>query len=278
MRKILFLLIIIFNLFGLTCCDNGSYDLQKDIENIYKLKKEEIIIIDPIPSLSLGSQINNLESKSYYLAKTNFDKIYILCGYVDSDKYVGINRTLEYYENLTWIKYKEINEVTDQFNGKIISDLFMVFDITIKKDILNNINFINSNKFSFKYYCDIEENYKNKSEIKKPYEEFIIWYNNNLKKMDNICLNVYDMKHTFEVMKTNRTYYVIFDDKISYEDSNIIKYLLKENSGKYYDLFEKVIISDDKLIKYVEIDNGSNYYLYKAKIKLEDFIKICKGK
>lgn len=80
MRKILFLLIIIFNLFGLTCCDNGSYNLQKDIENIYKLKKDEIIISDPIPSLSLGSQINNLESKSYYLAKTNLIK-YIF--YVD---------------------------------------------------------------------------------------------------------------------------------------------------------------------------------------------------
>ncbi len=279
MKKLFICLIVIINLLSLSCCNKDDFNLQEDIKNIYFFTKNEGVIVEPLPLHTLEQQIRNLETKTYYLVETNFDKTYILCGYVEKEEYKILERNLEYYENLTWIKYGELDEITESYDDKIISDLFIVYDFTIKKDILKKFRHIDNR--SFKYYLNIKEDFENNLEIEKPYNQFLIWCYEDFGKMQQegtkkLIFNSYDMQHTFEVNKANKDNYIIMNDKMVYEESNNIKYLLKGESGIYYDAIEKVAFNDDELTQYIEVNNGENYYLHKVKIKLKDFAEICK--
>ena len=97
MKKLFICLIVIMNLLSLSCCNKDDFNLQDDIKIINQSNYGLGTIVDPMPPHTLELQIRNLEIKTYYLVETNFDKTYILCGYIEKEEYKILERNLDLF-------------------------------------------------------------------------------------------------------------------------------------------------------------------------------------
>ena len=127
-----------------------------------------------IDSITAG----NKDQYTFYLSKLNLDKYYILSSYTtidniktkDERKEMTSNKLMNYYGNLTWVKYKTKEDIQEEYNELILVESYIVSSITIIKDIISDKTY---NK-KLNYYKILDENIKEDENI------FNCWFTQHL--------------------------------------------------------------------------------------------------
>ena len=290
MKRLIIILIVLDLIFLINGCKNNNHqnNLNNDISNIVSMSNEEIEK-NSIITFGFERQIELIQEGHYtfYTAKINTSKYYIIGGYVKESEYLPKRARLGYYyENLTWVNYDDLSKVQETYNDLIISDVYLVFDIKIKKDVVNNKRY-NDN---YKYYLDATSNYINNEPItnefidsKIYYKDALIWYESNLNELEDVYF--YYMRSDeskFEVYNKNIfKSYVVFPTAYKEVNNNVEKtgtldWYLDYGLGSYCDKVKEHLIEEPKLTE-TFIDGDTTTIVYKSIIDLNKFIEITVG-
>ena len=135
---------------------------QDDIDFILMLHGEtrnDRAICDPLMSYDLQG-ILTAGKNGHSILLAHFDNPYIICAYLKSDasKY-EINKWGDYKFDITkyvWYKFYSSEQIVDEIdNMERTKDIYLLYDSTIKRDIVNGVEY---NK-NCKYYMEYKSEY-----------------------------------------------------------------------------------------------------------------------
>lgn len=269
---------------------------EKDIQNIKKISlrtddKYDLIIF----SYDLKEECINygLGGKTFYTnyyCKNDVDNYYIVSTYVDEDKYIKPRDRLrgdsDYYSNVEWIRYESLEDVQKEYNGKMISDLFMVYDVTIVKDLIHDIDY----NIECKYYREIRHAFIYDLEIRdyNIYPDFILWDLRDMENTDNIFFTDLTFKTSVSeayINEESEIFYVFNSYVIEIPSENYIRYRSREifpfdALDPYFLEISEYLIDASFLneIRYYFDEYRDIVYCQKVMIKAKDLKEIILGR
>ena len=276
MKRNLIFIILIMMFFCLTGCNKEKEidkDLEEDIKVLSKLGMEGSgaesgSAGDSPADAYLGGNIRMSIMfpgiHGFYTGKIDYSKIYVLCAYIEEAKEVGRYQRFtvpHYYDDVTWVKYEKEEDIKETYKKLILTDTFIVYSITIYKDIISNEEYNQTYKFYYNIYYG--DQFAIRPEIYSSNGEFLIQFEKNIDQIDHCEIRGIDYGAAiFYWVDYLDMRGLTFDDDTTYVK---IKYKYVINR---YDLND-YIIEEYSYEKDGEIINETQY-----KIKLEEIIKI----
>ena len=280
MKRNLVFIILIMMFFCLTGCNKEkeiNKDLEEDIKVLSKLGMEGSgaesgSVGDSPADAYLGGNIRMSIMfpgiHGFYTGKIDYSKIYVLCAYIEEAKEVGRYQRFtvpHYYDDVTWVKYEKEEDIKETYKGLILTDTFIVYSITIYKDILTNEEYNQTYKLYYDKYYESSYTYrKGKPEVFNPEGEYLISGVSFNHILDYINRYYHKFDHIFFEWGNSDEYM----QKIVYEDNEPYVIIKKDELIGCDDLQEYIIKEEYSYEKDGEIINTTQY-----KIKLEEIVK-----
>ena len=274
MKRNLIFIILIMMFFCLTGCSEEKEidkDLEEDIKILSKLSMEELGSGEKGEQI-LSHFINVVrllpEHFTFYTGKIDYSKTYVLCAYIEKEKAVCHYHRFtvpNYYDDVTWVKYEKEEDIKVKHKGLILTDTFIVYSITIYKDILTNKEYNQTYKLYYDKYYESSYTYrKGKPEVFNPEGEYLISGVSFNHILDYINRYYHKFDHIFFEWGNSDEYM----QKIVYEDNEPYVIIKKDELIGCDDLQEYIIKEEYSYEKDGEIINTTQY-----KIKLEEIVK-----
>ncbi len=269
----LFIIIVIFSLFLFISINNGretteQHIFEKDVETIISISKDQTIneigssynFSDLLSCTNFGKYSNTL-----YSIEVDIDNFYIICGY--KPNFVGgLKNKMKgkdgFYDDVEWIKYTKKEDIVDQYDNYKICDLYYVYNVIIKNDLLNNKKY---NKL-IKYYCNVADSYYNGVNIKLKKDMILCYYKEfeylvNEKLIDNY-LNNFIFTGAYELYYDNGNINFVIISKITKLNNmhtiNNLELELSDYSSEFYENY--IYIMNNYIFK--EELNEFSFYIY----------------
>lgn len=263
-------LILIMSLVG--CGKKEENNFNNDIHNIVDLNtnskaKMTYFFDDKIEKI-------NDSTSTFYLAKLDYSEYYILCGYVKEELYIPERlRHNEYYDIIIWKDYKKDEKIEYYYDDMILSDVYLILNITIMEDVINNEKI----EKVYKYYKNISDEYLEKEDYSCCFKNknLLLWSDKNISDTENLYFSEYDYELSYEIVyDDNFEMYIIFNKQYIY--GNDIKFVLGKELGSYYQNLEPYLINDNSLSENIQYDNGY-YTIEKTKINIVEILRLIDG-
>ena len=255
--SILLILTIILSCFALVGCNVID---SLSLEGYSELSSEDLKIIanycssfeqdkfaDYFPNLpyTFETKINLINEKDYTFYETSVGNSYYICGYIDS-----FFETLLYFtvgiksNNLKWYRVESVEQIKEKINGLQLYAKYLVYNGTIKKDIVNNIDINQKCKFSFL----LSENNRYTESISKLEKNELLYTFDKKITLDDetILFNSFDVGNSYPVYiidEQNKYMVMHHYSTFNYDDYyETLSYQL----GEYYEvLLPYFVYSDD---------------------------------
>lgn len=254
---------------------------EEDILNIVELSKGlgDSDILGGIPPLGAFFEYfkyENVKPITFYSIEINVMEYYVIGGYIeegDIDSERGEDDDWDVDWNVvTWVKYNNKDIIKEKINEKSLFIEYYIYDVLIKKDLLNNINY---NK-KYKYYS-LKSNFNDQSRNRNIKENMILpWWE---KLEDIIIFNDNDIRTAFELYESQSSEnYIVMDKYYTYlykDDINkdYTYYNLKLEFGNWYDILINYCIDNEELTEVCYYEDCDIIY-NKTMISIEDIKKI----
>ena len=221
MKRNLIFIILVIMFFCLTGC-NKEKEIDKDLEEDIKILSK--LGIEGSESGEKGEQILSHfinvvrllpEHFTFYTGKIDYSKTYVMCAYIEKEKAVSHYHRFtvpNYYDDVTWVKYEKEEDIKVKHKGLILTDTFLVYSITIYKDILSNKEYNQTYKLHYNtYYRDTYHEQIQK--IVNSEGDYIFLNYKNLENFNNFYFDRNTYFDSQPLLYEDDVPYVIFNDK-----------------------------------------------------------------
>lgn len=277
MKKIFIFLVSIIFVICLTSCDHKqSYPyLNKNDEDVKRITEINVSgrnYADYISGLHWEIGMVQNAGMTFYSAYINENSYYVVVSYIDEKLYEA-KRTrsgkLDYYQNVVWMKYDSLDDVATSVDNLQISDVFIVYDILIEKDVINDKIY----NETYKYYQDVTDEFLYNQEINRfsKTTKILLFREKELNK-DNFYVDDFDYKlsHQMDINEQSETFFV-FRYRTTYIHKIYGETLFEDLEYKLttlYDILIDYVIYDDSLQTTI-IKENATMIIEKVKINTE---------
>ena len=270
MRKILSAFLILTMTLSFCACNTvdpleleGYSELDNDDLRIVASYRNSIndIFVEPLPkqTYSLEEQINMINNKDYTFYETEIDSKYYICGYINHILgpalylFGGVES-----DDVQWYRVSSKEQIKDNIKGMGLTAIYLVYDATIKKDVINATETNKGSKISFlldnKDYID-DQILKIDADNK-----ILMFKENDIADTDKtVLLYSSDIRNSHRIHtdgEGNKLVVLHHSSSFSYRhDYEPISIQL----GKYYEQFLPCFIFSDELNEKRYIDESGNY-------------------
>lgn len=279
-------LAVIFILLALMSCDpttdqaeqnggNNNYVsievLKSDSDLVIKLIEYCNFLINPpnwdLPSVSLEQLINTMRGGVIRPLLVDYEagNCYYVCGYYNCDEHRPEQR--EYYcaSNYTWVKYENVKDIRDNYDGKSFVVAFQINRPSITKNILTGDEKSQSMEIVGTYTPEFVEG-TNIGEIDS-FDKTVIFLTSD---KESVIYRIYTAPHSLyeiDCVRLDNKYYISFE-MYSVSDSGMrYDYDQSWNFGEYYDSMMDIMITE-KYSK--ELDSGS--VIHYGLVDIDEFV------
>lgn len=258
-------------------------ETNEDIKNITTLLQESsgFRMTFTMDNKIRGTQHNGT---SFYMCEINDKQYDIICAYIDEKDYDCDIFSDDYYSKLTWYKCSSKTPIMKNMDGQKLTVLFIVFDVFVSYDIIND----KECNYKFKYYKmmnkKIHENanelYINLDNFKLDYINLIIWKSKDFIESKNYYsyhshfLKDYDLDLGYEIRSNSEGMKRVVFNNASIVINGIVENHIDHRFGESYQYFSELLTDEEDFEKIVY----SEYYIIRKKvsINIEEFIKLVK--
>ena len=219
------------------------------------------IFVEPLPkqTYSLEEQINMINNKDYTFYETEIDSKYYICGYINyilgSALYLfgGVKS-----DDVQWYRVSSKEQIKDNIKGMGLTAIYLVYDATIKKDVINATETNKGSKISF--LLDNKE-YIDDQILKIDADNKILMFKeNDIADTDKtVLLYSSDIRNSHRIHTDgdeNKLVVLHHSSSFGYRDGYEI---VSVQLGEYYDQFLPYFIFSDDLNEKFYLDEVNNY-------------------
>ena len=249
-----------------------------DIQNIIDYTHPESVQM----TFYFDDKVRHINSGTYtfYTAEIKKENAYVVCGYIGEKDYLPERNRMQpsaYYEKVTWIRYDRISEVERNYNNLVLSDVYLVYDLVVKDDIIQGKSYNNS----YKYYQNATYEFVNglNTDSLVPHSDILLWYYRDLNQRENVCFGEYNYDLSYEIVYgDDGKIDVLFIKQAIYDDGDSSLYYLEKELGSCYAELQRYILDAETLKEKICLQDGSEYILEKVKVDMDVIRTFILGK
>lgn len=270
MKKIICVLLILtmaLSFFGCNDVDplelDGYSQVNEDdlriVESYRSSINDAFVEYFPEATYSLEEQINMINNNDYTFYETEIEDKYYICGYINSISEFVLYLLGEVKSNdIQWYRVDSKEQIKDKINGMVLTAIYLVYDATIKNDVINATA---TNKDAKIYFLLDNKNYIDDQILKIEADNTILMFNENgIADADKtVLLDSSDIRNSHRIHthgEGNKLVVLHHSSSFSYRhDYEAISMQL----GEYYEQFLPCFIFSDELNEKRYIDESGNY-------------------
>ena len=270
MKRIMCVLLILTMALSFCGC-NAVHPLE--LEGYSQVNEDDLRIVEsyrssigdafvgyfPKAAYSLEEQINMINNNDHTFYETEIEDKYYICGYINSISEFALYLFGEVKsDDIQWYRVNSKEQIKDKINGMELTAIYLVYDATIKNDVINATAI---NKAAKIYFNLDNKSYIDDQILKTEADNTILMFNENgIADTDKtVLLDSSDIRNSHRIHadgEGNKLVVLHHSSSFSYRDGYEA---ISIQLGEYYEQLLPCFVFSDELNEKRYIDESGNY-------------------